>query len=539
MLDMSSQIHCQNLVIGGGLAGIVTALELLNNNQPITLLEKRKATYFGGQANDAFGGMLLVDTPVQRKAGIDDSPSLALQDWYSAAEFKDSDVWGKRWAEFYVNQCKSQVYDWLVDYGIRFLPAVHWVERGDFRPGNSVPRYHIAWGCGRGIASTLIKALLEHKNRHRLTLLFEHQVTDFIQETNKVTGIHCLVNQQEKKILADNIVIASGGINGNLTMVKQVWDPCYGPYPENTLSGCDPSADGYLHQKSKEIDARVINLNQMWNYAAGVAHPRPKYPKHGLSLIPARSSLWMDCYGNRIGPKPMMTGFDTHDLCKQTGNLPQQYTWQIMNFKIARKELAASGTDENPNFRDKNVLGLAKDLLFGNKKLVNDLIDNCDDVVAANSLPELVSKMNEIAPQSVVSLENMQRDIDAYDEQIKRGYGLYNDDQLRKIEHVRHWQGDKLRTCKFQTILDPKHFPLIAIRSRIISRKSMGGFETNLNSQVMSSTGSTIDNLYAVGEAAGFGGGGISGIRSLEGTFLSNCILNGRTAARSIVSKTA
>ncbi|WP_440876150.1 FAD-binding dehydrogenase [Thalassotalea sp. PLHSN55] len=538
---MSSNIECKNLVIGGGIAGIVTALELLNQNQPVVLVDRDSEVKFGGQANDAFGGMLLVDTPIQKKVGINDSFELAKADWFAAAQFKDTDIWGKRWAETYIEQCKTDVYDWLLSYGVKFLPLVHWVERGDYGHGspgrgNSVPRYHVVWGCGRGLMHTLIDALKNHKNNDKLTLLFDHLIDEFTLDGNQLSGCTGQHNSQSFAIKADNIVVASGGINGNLEKVREVWDSCYGEYPENILTGCHPNADGLLHDKSKVADASVINLNQMWNYAAGIAHPEPKYDRHGLSMIPARSSLWMDCYGNRVGPKPMMTGFDTHDLCKTTGHLPKQYTWQVMNWKIAIKELAVSGTDENPNFRDKKLHKIVWELLTGNKRLANYLIDECEDVVTGNTLEELVSNMNKLTGDESVSFENMHRDITAYDNTIKRGDNLRNDDQIRKIAQLRTWRGDKIRTCKFQPILDDKELPLIAIRSRLISRKSMGGFETNLQSQVLNSQGQAINNLYAVGEAAGFGGGGVSGIRSLEGTFLSNSILNARFAAKAIAN---
>ncbi|WP_199611120.1 FAD-binding dehydrogenase [Flocculibacter collagenilyticus] len=538
---------CENLIIGGGLAGVTTALELLNHGKQVTLIDAQSKAAFGGQANHAFGGMLFVDTPIQRKNGIADSIELALSDWHSAAEFKESDQWGKMWANAYINHSQSLVFNWLTGFGIKFLPVVHWVERGDFRPGNSVPRYHIAWGCGRNVVQTLIERLEQHPNKHLLTLLFNHKVHDFELSNGRLIG--CTAQNQESnsdnakedvRITAENIILACGGINGNLAKVKEVWDPCYGKFPDNILIGTHPTVDGLLHDKLRSKDcacANVINLNQMWNYAAGVRHPQPEFKHHGLSLIPPRSSLWMDCYGNRVGPKPMMTGFDTHDLCKETGALPRQYSWQVMNWKIAIKELAVSGTDQNPHIRDKNVLKLAYELMFGNRRLVQSLIDDCEDVVTANSLPELVNKMNALTHDETVSLDNMQRDIEAYDDMIKRGERFYNDDQLRKIMQVRKWRGDKVRTCKNQPILDEKAFPLIAIKSHLISRKSMGGFETNLQSKVLNANGDVIDNLYAVGEAAGFGGGGISGIRSLEGTFLSNCILNGRAAAHDIAGK--
>lgn len=540
------------LVIGGGIAGICTALELLDKNQTVLLIDRDSEEKFGGMANEAFGGMHFVDTPIQRSNGIKDNKQLALDDWMAAADFPDGDEnsFGQQWAHTYIDRNREDVYDWLNAQGIRFFPIVHWVERGDFgfqkgSRGNSVPRYHVAWGTGWEVAQTLIKKLINHPNKDKLSLKFNHKVTGFVWQNKSLVGCEGLAKINGKEapfsISADNTVICAGGINGNLKQVEKHWDSeTYGAYPENMLCGSHPYADGHLHDEVQAEGGSIKNLGWMWNYASGVKHPKPEYENHGLSIMPGRSSLWMDALGNRIGPMPLITGFDTHNLCKVTGRLPEQYSWQVMNLKIARKELAASGSHINKAFRNKSWLGVIKLALLGNREIVQWLMDDCEDVVVADTLPELVKAMNDSSEgeyQSKVELSNMERDINAYDEQINRGIKLTTDDQIRKIHFLRQWKGDKARTLKSQKIIDEKAGPLIAIRSRIISRKSMGGFETNTQSQVVDKQGRVISGLYAAGEAAGFGGAGCAGIRSLEGTFLSLCILNGRIAAQTIAEK--
>lgn len=540
------------LVIGGGIAGICTALELLDKNQTVLLIDRDSEEKFGGMANEAFGGMHFVDTPIQRSNGIKDNKQLALDDWMAAADFPDGDEnsFGQQWAHTYIDRNREDVYDWLNAQGIRFFPIVHWVERGDFgfekgSRGNSVPRYHVAWGTGWEVAQTLIKKLINHPNKDKLSLKFNHKVTGFVWQNKSLVGCEGLAKINGKEapfsISADNTVICAGGINGNLKQVEKHWDSeTYGAYPENMLCGSHPYADGHLHDEVQAEGGSIKNLGWMWNYASGVKHPKPEYENHGLSIMPGRSSLWMDALGNRVGPMPLITGFDTHNLCKVTGRLPEQYSWQVMNLKIARKELAASGSHINKAFRNKSWLGVIKLALLGNREIVQWLMDDCEDVVVADTLPELVKAMNDSSEgeyQSKVELSNMERDINAYDEQINRGIKLTTDDQIRKIHFLRQWKGDKARTLKSQKIIDEKAGPLIAIRSRIISRKSMGGFETNTQSQVVDKQGRVISGLYAAGEAAGFGGAGCAGIRSLEGTFLSLCILNGRIAAQTIAEK--
>lgn len=542
MNSSEAQIYrADTLVIGGGLAGIVSSLELLDSGKSVILVDAEPEANFGGQANDAFGGMLLINTNEQRKNGIKDSPELLLADWLRAAEFNANDMWGQRWAKEYAYACKTDVYDWLQQHGIRFFPAVQWVERGNVGNGNSLPRYHIAWGCGRGVVQTLIAKLRTHRHIDKLKIYHKHCVNSFIRDVQSGaiqgcigTGTSDSSTSFDFQVQAKATIVCSGGINGNLDRVREHWDSIYGPFPENILNGVSPAADGALHDEVRNVGGQVVNLGQMWNYAAGIAHPKPKFPRHGLSLIPPRSALWLNAKGERIGPAPMVTGFDTHDLCKRTGHSPGQYTWQVMNWKIAAKEMAVSGTDENPLFRDKKLLKIIWQTLRGNHALVEWMVNECEDVVCADTLPELAEKMKKLANDDQLDIDAMQRDVANYDNNIRRGPNLWNDDQLRKIQQLRQWRSDKLRTCAFQPIVDRKAGPLIAIRERIVNRKSMGGMLTNLDSSVLDLQGKPIPGLYAAGEAAGFGGGGISGIRSLEGTFLSNCILNGRRAAQAI-----
>jgi hypothetical protein len=525
-------------VIGAGLAGITTALELLDHRLSVTLIDASSGPLLGGQANEAFGGMLLINTPEQARNRIQDSPELLLADWLRAAQFQGPDYWPKFWAELYAEYCRPWIYDWLSERSIRFFPSVQWVERGLFGDGNSVPRYHIAWGCGRGVVQTLARHLDTHPNRDRLTLLRGHRVTSLKTSAGAVTGCRGRSDEGGFCVSAGQTVVCTGGINGNLTKVREHWDACYGPAPVNLLAGSSPEADGALHDEVAAAGGQVVNLNQMWNYAAGIRHPEPQYPDHGLSLIPPRSALWLDSQGRRIGPMPLVTGFDTHDLCKRIGHLPGQYSWQVMNYRIAVRELAVSGTDTNPDFRDGKLLRLVwHTLRGGDPALVDWLIAACPDVVTATTPKALAEKMSTLTPDRPVCTDDMIRDIRAYDANLARGRRLQNDDQIRRLRQLRQWLPDRLRTCNLQPILDPSAGPLIAIRERLISRKSMGGMLTDIQSRVLDSSGEPVPGLYAAGEAAGFGGGGICGIRSLEGTFLSNCVLNGRRAAQSIAGK--
>lgn len=528
------------IVVGGGIAGIVTALELLEHGQPVILLERGTRERFGGLANEAFGGMLFAGTDLQRRNGIADSAELLRADWYRAAEFAEDDHWPMRWADTYIQRSTSDVYQWLRSHGIGFVPAVQWVERGEFTALNTLPRYHVIWGTGWHLTQTLIKALLEHPRRGLLELRFGHRVEQFIQQQDSICGVQGEADGQPFALHGRAVVVASGGINGNLQRVRQVWDRArYGEPPQLLLNGSHPEADGHLHDQVAELGGRVLRLGQMWNYAAGIRHPQPRFADQGLSLIPPRSALWLDCRGRRVGPHPMMSGFDTHQLCGRLGRLEDQYGWLLLNRRILLKEMAISGSEVNHAFRERDSLRLIREMLFGNRAQARLLLEQCPDVLSADSYEALAQQMNALVGNHKVSAGHLRASVEPYDAMIARGPRFHNDAQLRRLHQLRNWRGDRLRLLKNQPINDPKALPLVAIRVMLLSRKSMGGIETDLQSRVLDAAGQPIPGLYAVGEACGFGGGGISGIRSLEGTFLSGCILTARIAGQALAGISA
>jgi len=528
------------LIIGGGIAGIATALDLLEGNTSVLLLDRDEDGAFGGLARESFGGMFFVDSPEQRRQGIRDSSDLAWQDWCNFAEFGPDDDWPKAWARAYVERCTRDVHGFLRGVGVSFLPVVNWVERGEFRPGNSVPRFHVAWGTGKGLADALITALRGHRNAGRLTIRCNTRVERLLMQAGRIDGVEGVDENDGTpfEARAEQVVVAAGGINGDLDRVRRNWHRDWGQPPAVLLNGSHRFADGRLHDATTAVGGVVTHLDKMWNYAAGVHHPRPRKPAHGLSLVPPRSALWLNWQGRRIGPQPLVSGFDTRRLVTDICAQERPYSWQLMNMRIALKELAISGAEYNPSIRDKKRLGFLRDILLGNRWLVRDMLDHCQDFVTAATLPELVDKMNALQGDTAVELDLVRDAVDRYDATIARGPSLMNDEQLRRIAALRQYRGDRIRLCKFQPINDAKALPLIAVREFIISRKSLGGIRTDLQSRVLDALGQPIEGLYAVGEAAGFGGGGVHGLRALEGTFLGGCIMSGRIAAASINGKT-
>ncbi len=538
-MRQAENIQCDTVIAGAGVAGLVTALELLEHGQTVYLVDRDTSERIGGLARWAFGGMALSGTRQQRQMNIPDDSTLLLRDWYNFAEFAEDDLWPKAWAKEYAEHNNEKVYRWLTHLGLKFLPAVNWVERGLFVPGNSVPRYHVLWGTGRELVETIMVKLAPYIRQGKLDIFYRHKVVRPINDEGAVVGVE-VENEQSKAVFSINathVVIACGGINGSSERVKQNWNVPWEEVPETLLNGANPISDGLLHDEVEALGARVTHVDKMWNYAAGIAHPQAEFEGHGLSLIPCKSALWLDHLGKRIGPQPLVTGFDTHYLCQQVARQSKPWTWQVLNWTIAAKELAVSGAEHNPSIRDKKIFSFLKEILFGNHRLVEELAEQCEDFICADTLDDLTHKMNLLTKESYIDSADLAREITLYDQRTV-DTRLQNDEQLRRIHHARQWKPDRLRTRKPGPILSAgtgKRDKLIAIRLKLISRKSLGGVQTNLSSQVLDRQGEPIVGLYCVGEAAGFGGGGANGVRSLEGTFLSACILTARNAAAAII----
>lgn len=535
---MSRIIESDVLVAGGGLAGLVTALELLRAGKRVTLVDRDSPERLGGLALWAFGGMALVGTPLQAAMKIPDTPEVALRDWLRFGEVDPEDTWSLDWARYYVEHSRTGVYDWLKGEGIKFMPAVNWVERGMYGDGNSLPRYHVVWGTSREMVRCMIAALHAANRDGRLTLLHRHRITGLDHQGGKVCGAKAVneANGEEIRFSAPVVVLAMGGINGSHAECRANWVK-QRPLPATMLNGAHPYADGKLHHwVANHLQGQIVNPGEMWNYAAGFPHPYPHFEGHGLSTIPCKSALWLNHRGERIGPEPLVTGFDTHWLCQRVAAQEKPWTWHLLNWRIAAKEFAISGAEHNQRIRDKQFPLFLMELLLGNHRLVKQMARESTHFLVDDTLQGLAQKMNALTSSHDIDPKVLQATADAFDANFKHGNKLANDDQIRRILHARQWGPDRLRTCKPAPLQKPGAGPFIAIHMQLITRKSLGGLRTDLQSRVLDARHQPVNGLYCVGEAAGFGGGGSNGKRSLEGTFLPGCILTARAAARSIIS---
>src|SRR4051794_4183177 len=519
------------VVIGAGIAGLVAALELLEHGRDVLLLDRCEPHEVGGLAREAFGGMFMVESPEQKRSRIPDSVELATDDWMRIADFEPGDDWPRRWAERYVSRSRDDVGGWLRGHGVRFFPVVNWAERGNHGDGNSVPRFHLTWGTGRALVEAMLNAIDRHPRKRALRTLCRTKVEALVEEDGRVAGVSL---EGGRVVRAEAVVIAAGGVGGNLDIVRREWPAELGAAPEHILMGSHYYADGAMHEEVSRIGGNVTHLSRMWNYADAVRHPEPARPLHALKLIPPRSGLELDPTGRRYGPTAPLPTFDPRYALERMCEDERKYYWMICNWKIARRELDVSGSQHNPSIREKRLVRFLLGILLGKPTLVRYFLDRCPDFVSARSLPELAERMREVTGDDALDAQQMEAEVRHYDAGIARGKPLFNDDQLRRIGQLRNWRGDRLRTCRFARIDDEKAGPLIAIRMTVMARKSLGGIQTDLGCRVLREDGEQVPGLYAVGEAAGFGGGGMHGKASLEGTFLGGCVLTGRVAARTI-----
>jgi predicted oxidoreductase len=432
-----------------------------------------------------------------------------------------------------VKRARDEVGGWLRDHGVRFFPVVNWAERGVYGDGNSVPRFHLTWGCGKGLVDAVWSSIDAHPRRGSLDLRFGTTASGLLGDSDGVSGVRL---EEGGEIEASEVVIAAGGIGGNLDLVRRHWPSNLGAPPRDILMGSHYYADGAMHEEVERVGGNVTHLGRMWNYADAVRHPRPQRPGHGLKLIPPRSGLVLDPTGKRYGPTPLIPTFDAYYALERMCEDERKYYWMICNWRIARRELDVSGSQHNPSIREKRLVRFLLSVLLGKPTLVRHFVDNCPDFVSADTLPELTRKMQAVTDDGALDPALVEAEVRRYDANLARGKSLWNDDQIRRIQQLRNWRGDRLRTARFQQIADPKAGPLIAIRMTVMARKSLGGIQTDLDSRVLRPDGEPIPGLYAVGEAAGFGGGGMHGKRSLEGTFLGGCVFSARLAAKSIAS---
>ncbi|MBI5320301.1 FAD-binding dehydrogenase [Bradyrhizobium sp.] len=545
------------IVVGGGLAGLVAATEIADAGKRVILLDQEGEQSLGGQAFWSFGGLFLVNSPEQRRLGIKDSYDLALQDWMGTAGFdREEDLWPRKWAEAYVAFAAGEKRDWLRAMGHRIFPVVGWAERGGYDAmghGNSVPRFHVTWGTGPGIVEPFERRAREAAKNGKLVFKFRHRVDALSITNGAIDGVSGAILEAtnvergksssrnvvgEFSLRAQAVVIASGGIGGNHDLVRANWPKRLGAPPKFMISGVPEHVDGRMIGITEAAGARLINRDRMWHYVEGIQNWNPIWPRHGIRILPGPSSMWFDATGKRL-PAPLFPGSDTLGQLHYIMGTGHDYSWFILTQSIIKKEFALSGSEQNPDLTGKSWrMTLKRATNKGAPAPVEAFKQHGVDFIVRDNLGDLVAAMNKLAGSDLLKLDHIKAQIEARDREIDNPY--VKDAQVMNLHNARRYIGDRLiRTAKPHRILDPEHGPLIAVKLNILTRKTLGGFETDLDSRVFGNDGKLIGGLYAAGEAAGFGGGGVHGYRSLEGTFLGGCLFSGRNAGRAAAKAVA
>jgi uncharacterized protein len=540
------------IVVGAGLAGLVATAELVNAGRRVILLDQEPEASLGGQAFWSLGGLFLVDTPEQRRVRIHDSPELALQDWLGSAGFdRPEDAWPRKWAQAYVEFAAGEKRQWLYDQGVRFVPTPGWPERGGYlatEHGNSVPRFHIAWGAGPGVVEPFERRVREGVARGLVTLKFRHRVDSLTLNGGVLAGAAGTVLEPssvsrgqpssrtpvgEFELGAPAVIVTSGGIGANHDLVREAWPSRLGRPPERMLSGVPDYVDGRMLKISADAGARIINPDRMWHYTEGIENWNPIWTRHGIRILPGPSPLWFDATGRRL-PVPLFPGFDTLGTLKHLMTTGHDYSWFVLTQKIIEREFALSGSEQNPDLVSKSTRQLlASRVGKGAPPPVEAFKRHGVDFIVEHNLRSLVRRMNALTGDDLIDAGDLSREIEARDREVANPYA--KDLQITAIHGARRYLPDRVsRVAKPHRLLDPGAGPLIAVRLWILTRKTLGGLETDLSGQVMTPSGEPLSGLYAAGEVAGFGGGGVHGYRALEGTFLGGCLFSGRTAGRAV-----
>ncbi|WP_285725185.1 FAD-binding dehydrogenase [Psychromicrobium xiongbiense] len=549
------------IIVGGGLSGLVAAGELIRRGKRTILLEQENAHNLGGQAYWSFGGLFMVDTPEQRRLRIRDSFDLAWQDWQGSAQWdrldgdRPDDQWAARWGRAYVEFAAGEKHAWLREQGLSFTPMVGWAERGDGNAdghGNSVPRFHVAWGTGTGVSEPFADRARDAARGSRQQIRHRHRVDRLLMEGGRVVGVQGSVLAPDDaqrgapsnrtvvgdfELRAQAVIVTSGGIGGNHELVRKHWPSRLGTPPRQMLTGVPAYVDGRMHGIAAEAGARLVNEDRMWHYTEGIANWNPIWPDHAIRILPGPSPLWFDALGRRL-PAPYLPGYDTLGTLKHLRTAPgladHDHSWFIVTERMIEKEFALSGSEQNPDItnRDRKLL-LTTRLLRGAPGPVEAFKQKGADFVVARDLRTLVDRMNALTDMPLLDAARIEEQIRQRDAEMANPFT--KDVQVMGIHNARRYLGDRLtRVAAPHRVLDPAAGPLIGVKLHLLTRKSLGGLQTDLQSRVLAHDGAPIPGLYAAGEVAGFGGGGMHGYNALEGTFLGGCLFSGRVAGRAV-----
>jgi predicted oxidoreductase len=437
---------------------------------------------------------------------------------------------------------------------MRWMPNPGWPERGGYGAighGNSVPRFHLTWGLGPGVLEPFVERFQAARARGRVTFAPRHRVDELTVSGGAVTGVSGAVLEPSGAARgqassrtevggftaqAGAVLVTAGGIGGNLELVRANWPQRLGTPPADMICGVPAHVDGRMLAITQAAGGNLIGSDRMWHYTEGIENWSPIWPAHGIRIIPAPSSLWLDATGKRL-PPPRFPGFDTLGTLAHIAQSGHEHTWFLLTQRIIEREFALSGSEQNPDIASKSVARVLRERLgSGAPAPIDAFMRQGADFAVDRDLRGLVTKMNAITGgRPEIAFEQVEAEVVARDRELANPYA--KDAQIAAIHEARRYLADRLtRVAAPHRLLDPDAGPLIAVRLHILTRKTLGGLQTDLEARVLDPAGQLLEGLWAAGEAAGFGGGGMHGYNSLEGTFLGGCLFSGRIAGRSMAN---
>lgn len=471
------------IVVGAGISGLCAALEGARRGASVTVIDM--GSVFGGHAVMSSGMVCLIGTPEQELNHVADSVELAFQDFVRLG--RDAN---RHWARFYAQNSRPEVYDWLGDIGVR-----DWDLYPQIIPGNSVRRQHVAKGRGVGLVGPIYRECLRYANLH---FFWNLKVTSLIIESGRVVGVRAVHQRdgQTKEFRASDVVLATGGFESNLDLVRAYWPRYFPGLARDTrvLLGSGINAQGSGLELAGSVGGALSRLDHQLFYSTGLVDPRDPSGRRGMHAF-NRAAIWVNAQAKRFvrdgapDPKNQMPA-----VLRQN---PPSY-WAIFDAG-SRPELFVSGSD----WDDTNVV---QQQIFANPKLAKWVkqADTVEALAQAAGLPEAT----------------LVRTVKRWNDQVTRGVD---------VDFHRFNQSRQERPLKIETP------PFFALQFFPLARKSLGGVAVSPSCQVLDRQGHPIPGLYAVGELTGVGG--INGKAALEGTMLGPSILMGRVAAKDIAKK--
>ncbi|MCC7420111.1 MAG: FAD-dependent oxidoreductase [Planctomycetaceae bacterium] len=468
----------QVVVVGAGISGLAAALELGRGGAEVVVLDM--SSVYGGHAVMSQGSLSIVDSPLQAAAKSLDSPDLAYNDFLSFGDDSDPE-----WVRFYVDHSRELIYDWVKELGVRFEGVVA-------SPGNSVPREHQPMGRGIGLVTPIYRECL---NQPTVRFVWNTKVEQLLQKDGRVTGVigRNLRTGAEQSYEAGAVVLATGGFQSNLEMVREFW-PAEFRFPDRSLAGSGRNSIGLGHRLAQTVGGDLVKMDHQWNYFTGI--PDPRYPGTNRGLSAANMyGIVVNEEGKRFANLHGWAKSVMPPLLRQKNAT----LWFVFDEAI-KPQFVVSGTDW-ADFR----------------KVEREILNNPKLVHKADTLEELERKAG-LPPDSLAAT------VTRYNGMVEK-----NDDQdfQRFGPGITEWipgASPKLETP-----------PYYAMQAWPLTRKSMGGVAIDRKCRVLDSDRQPIEGLYAVGELSGLAG--INGKAALEGTFLGPCIVTGRIAGRTILAQ--